>query len=280
MFGVLLINLATLFEEVANVVGKINVTKRTLSASTLGFLQSIGGVVLFSVLVLVRHDAFVFSAASLPTWGIRLILELITSHVTMYAVVRSSRSNYAFIRLLTLPFLTIVDLFLGYSISQFQMTGIILIFSTLMILMASSTDLSDKKGRGLVLFTALNAVVTFSLYKYNITHYNSVAAEQLSIQLVVIVSFIIASMRFAKENPFQILSQPRFLLLSIYAGTAHVLESFSFGYSSASVIVASKRSSSLFYSIASGNIYFHEKRFFQKFLSAVILIVGIVFLTL
>lgn len=96
----------------------------------------------------------------------------------------ADRSTYGFLRVLTIPLLLLVDLALGYSLSQGQIVGVsILTLSVLLLLLNHGLR---TKGIGFVLLSAVNAVVTLSLFKYDITHFNSVEVEQGITQLVLL----------------------------------------------------------------------------------------------
>ena len=169
-----------------------------------------------------------------------------------------------------------MDLILGYKIGNPAVVGMSVIIITLLVLFSSKEI--KKRGSGLIMFSAVNAVLTVSLFKYDISHYNSVAAEQLLMSLILLVCFFALSKFKAKENPLMFLTKPIFSLQSVSAGLGGVVESFAFNYGSASVMIAAKRSSAIFWSIISGKTYFKEKHVLFKFFVFGFLLIGLIFL--
>ncbi len=208
MFGVLLTSIGTFFEEVSDVIARNKVLKKEETIYTMGFLHMFWATIFFIVLVLFNHDAFRFSAASLPYFSIRVVLEIIQVYITLRAVVEADRSTFGFIRVITLPILLVVDLLLGYQMQTMQIVGIGLVVAAILILFMDHNF--SKKGSGLVLFGAFNSAATISLYKYNITHYNSVAAEQIIMLIILIIYLLFAAYTFTKEKSYKVFGQTDF----------------------------------------------------------------------
>jgi len=135
-----------------------------------------------------------------------------------------------------------------------------------------------KMGSGFIIFSAINAVFTISLYKYNITHFNSVVVEQLLMYVILLIAFFFIALVGAKENPFIFLTRPVFLLQSFSVGLGGMIESFAFNYGAASLIIAAKRSASIFWTLLSGKHCFNEKNIVFKIIITVLLIIGLIFL--
>lgn len=228
------------------------------------------------MLIIIYRQKFIFSAASLPTFAIRAVLEIIQANITLKAICKAERSAFSFIRTLTIPLLLTVDIILGYSIGILQIAGIGIIILTILYFYANKG--LNKKGSLLTLFTALNAVATVSLYKYNITHFNSFEAEQFTIQIILIIYFIIAGFLIAKQNPFKFLKKPLPFSQSIIQGIGSVLGSFAYSFAPASIIMAVERSSGIVWAVLSGNVYFHEKHLAAKLLILALLVSSIVLL--
>jgi len=157
-------------------------------------------------------------------------------------------------------------------------TGITLIILALLIIFSNHGI--KKKGVGYVTFSALNAVLTISLFKYDISHFNSVAAEQLFINLILLICFLSLALVKAKENPFVFLTKPIFFLQSAAIGLGGVMESFAYNYGVASIITAAKRSIAIFWSILSGRTYFREKHIVIKFFVFFVLLAGLFLISL
>lgn len=275
MLGVLLVLGATLFGEVSESVGKHEVVKGNESFYTMGFLSTFWTTLWF-LLIIVGKGHFLFSLASLPTFIPRLLLELILAHVAILAVIKADRSTFGFFRIITIPLLLVVDIILGYHLSAFQLIGILLI--TIVIFLLFINGRITKKGIGYVLFTAVVSVITITLYKYDISHFNSVEAEQATILLAITIYFFFGAIFSAKENPFVFLKKRIFFVQSMSSGIAGLVESFAYLFAPASVIMAVKRSCGISWAILSGFYIFKEKSFLVKFIYLMLLTVGIILL--
>ncbi len=276
MLGVFLTSLATLFEEISSSIGKWKVAMQEESVFTMGFLSVLGASLFFLVIAIVKENSFVFSVQSLPTFLVRAVLEILQLHTSMMAVVRSDRSTYGFIRTGTIVLVLIIDITLGYKLHLTQLIGIgVIIFSLLFIFTSHSIN---KRGIGYTIFCTVNAAITTSLYKYNISHFNSVVAEQLITCGMLSIVFSIGAYIFAKENPFVFLKKRIYMAQTSTQGIDAVIESFAYGLAPASVIIAAKRSSAVFWSVLSGKAYFKEKNTLVKILLFAVLAGGIILL--
>ncbi|MBI5005278.1 MAG: hypothetical protein HZC03_01600, partial [Candidatus Lloydbacteria bacterium] len=185
----------------------------------------------------------------------------------------ADRSTFGFIRTGTIPLLLAVDIMLGYSITTGNIVGIIVIALGFLILFINHGV--QKRGAWLVAFTAVNAAATISLYKYNITHFNSIVAEQGLITLILMGYFFCMAYVSAKENPLSFLKKRIFLGQSLSSGIAGIISSFAYGFAPASIIAAASRSFEIFWAIISGKKYFHEKSTATKFISMFFVAVGL-----
>ncbi len=271
-------SLGTACEEMAAAIGKKAVMQRKQSLYTMGALQLLWGIVIFIGTILFFPASFSFSWASLPTFAIRTVLEVVQAHVTILAITRADRTTYSFFRLLTLPLLLAVDVALGYAIHPQQLLGMGLIMPALMSLFFGRV--TSRAGIGFVLFSALNAVATLSLYKYDIAHFNSVVGEQFPIYLVMFGYFIGMAWYTARENPFARLQNPLFFFQSIEDGLGGVLQSFAYHFGPASIITAAKRSFAVLWSMIAGHTYFQEKNIWAKGLFLLVVSAGIALMVL
>ncbi len=276
MLGIILAVSGTFFDEAATSIGKKEVAQGRISIYTMGFLNNLL-VILILTLVMILKRQFIFSLASLPTFCIRAVLEVILIQIALKAVCRSDRSTFGFIRVLTLPLLLIVDLTLGYKLSYAQIIGIILIMATLFFIFTSHG--LKKQGSLYCLLTALLAVATISLYKYDISHYNSVEAEQTLIGLIIIIYLLGMAIFWAKEKPWRALARPILLTQSVSAGIGSVAVSYAYLFAPASIIIAVLRSSAVIWTVVSGKFYFKERKILVKIIYLVLLVVGIILLT-
>jgi drug/metabolite transporter (DMT)-like permease len=116
------------------------------------------------------------------------------------------------------------------------------------------------------------------LYKYDITHYNSVAAEQTIIYLASLAFFWLMAIIKDKENPFSFLKKRIFCFQSLINVIPGFLNSYAYVFAPASIILSAYRSSSVFWSVVSGRFYFHEKHFLIKIICLILLAGGIILL--
>jgi hypothetical protein len=277
MFGVILAAIGSLFDELANSIGKAKICAKEECPYTMGFLTNFWGTIGFAVIGLARHN-FIFSSASLHTFLPRLVLEILQAQIVVWAIVKADRSTFGFIRTLTIPLLLMADVLIGYNLKPLQISGLVLIILTL--LAAFRGVKINRAGSWLVLFSAVNAVITISLYKYDITHFNSVEAEQMIVYLVLMAYFYLTARIIGRENPFRFLTKPIFFGQASANGVASLLCSFAYKFAPASIVLAAVRSAAVGWTVVSGRVYFKEKHFLLKSLVLIMLIAGIVMLVL
>lgn len=276
MIGFILAIGSSFLSEVSDIIAKKKMEAGQVSVYTTAFLISIFGIFFLTVSALVRGN-FHFSFDSLPTLGLRIFLEIILTWITITAIARSNRSTFGFIRTLTIPLLLIADIVIGYTISFSQIIGIVIISGVIALFIFYSGKM-EKKGLGLLLLSSILPVATLSLYKYDITNFNSVEAEQIILSLVLLVFFFLMAFFKAKENPLTFLVKPIFFFQSLLMGLASAVGSFAYLFLPPSVIVAALRSSSVLLATISGNLYFKEKKLLVKILVALGIVLGLAFL--
>ncbi len=278
MTALALVLLGSIFLEFSTSLGKYEVKHKKESLYAFGFLSGVWSLVFLLVTGLFFRNEFVFSLASLPTFGLRTILEIGLMYLTLHAIHIADRSTYSFLRILTIPLLLLSDLILGYSISTWQVIGIATVVTTVVFL--SLHHGLSKKGKLFCITSAALAVATISLYKYNITHFNSVEAEQSLIILINLVFLAVTARVQGHENIFANFTRPLYLLQSIAMGAAGTLISFAYLFAPASIIMTVERSCSVLASIISGRVYFHEKHLYLKLLAGAAIVIGIALTTL
>ena len=277
MFGIILIGISTVFSEASDSIGKHAVSKKHISFYTFAFLNLFFGFIILVAYGLFR-ESLIFSLASLPTFLPRLFLEILQAHFGTLAIVTADRSLYGFLRVSTIPLLLLVDFLIGYPILGNQVFGIILIVCSILILFSAKAV--HLKGFWLVLFVSVNAVATISLYKYDISNFNSVAAEQGIVTLVLSLYFFIMATWKAKENPLVFLKKPVFLFQSISSGLSSAISSFAYLFAPASIITTAVRAFSVLSSVIAGNLFFKEKRFLLKLFLFILIVSGLIFLVI
>ena len=275
MFGILLAAASSAFGELSSSLGKKEVRDKAESYYTFGFLSLLFGAVFMAVVGFLR-DSMVFSMESLPTFIPRAILEILQVHITILAIVKADRSDFGLIRTLTIPFLLLVDIALGYVITTKQLFGITFIFIAVAMLL--SVEHLRVKGLWLLIVSSLNAVATISLYKYNITHFNSVEAEQSLISLIVMIYLFFCAMLIYKEDPFRFMRKPIFIVQMATSGLASIIVSYAYLFAPATIITTATRSFSVFFSLLSGKIYFKDSNIGAKAFIFSLIIVGLILL--
>ena len=273
MFGLLLVTLATFLEESSDSFGKFEIRKKEESIFGMGFLSIIMGF-LFLCVSLFFGQKFSFSSASLPTFCVRIILEILQLHIGLIAIVKADRSTYSFLRVITIPLLVMVDVFLmGYALKTSQLLGVLIIVITMVV--SGYKNVLNKNGIWLALFTAVNAVFTISLYKYDISNFNSVVAEQ-GIITIVLLAYLMAFAHIRREiNPFKLLLVPKFFLQSSSVGVGSLMETFAYMYAPASIIATGKRATAMLWSTLAGWKYFGEKNLLHKLVVCCFLVIGV-----
>lgn len=285
MFGILLTAGAALVEEISASVGKWEAVRGKEGVFSLGFL-SYFWVTLFllAFAFLIPKDffapgfpsGFVFNMASLPTFLPRVGLEILQALAGAYALVVADRSTVGFLHIITIPLLLVVDVALSYSVGMPQIAGMSLIIASLVLIFINHGI--KRRGAWLVVFCAVNAVATISLFKYDVTHFNSVEAEQGIVNLVLVIFFVMALAK-TNQNPFKLLMHPVFFMQSFLMGAGGSVMGFAYYFGTASVIASAKRALNILFAMFSGNIYFHEKKFWVKAVSFLFIVIGLVFLS-
>lgn len=276
MIPLLVTAIGGFFEELGTSIAKRNILAKVAGIYTIGFLNTLAGaIILFGTIVVFNQD-FIFSSKSLPTFSLRALLEIFQAYVTMMALSLADRSTNGFLRVLTLPLLLLVDAVLGYALTVHQVIGVSFIVLAFIFLFINHGI--KKQGSGFVIFSAVNAVATISLYKYDITNYNSVAAEQIIIFAILSVYFLLMAVFVSKENPFLMLKNRKLLLQPILHGMGGTILSFAYALAPASVITSAKRSVEVLWSILSGNLIFKEKHFAVKVTAFALIAAGVYFL--
>jgi len=285
MFAILLVGLGSLIAELGYSIGKKEVASQKETILGMGFLNALWVTFFLFILVFFLpsdflpggiNSGFVFNPESLPTFILRIGLEILILHLVLKGVTLASRTTFSFLRMITIPLLLVIDLFLGYDITTYELIGIGIILLTTLYLASSS--ILEKIGMWYVIGSAVLAAGTISIYKYHITNYNSVAGEQLTMSAILIVYLFCATLYTTKKNPLRHLRRPRVLIQSFSIGIASVLISFAFLFGASSVVVAAKRTTSVLWSIMSGHFFFNEKKFVFKIHAFLILIGGLYFL--
>lgn len=276
MIGLLLTMSGTLLDEISLSIGKWKINNSQENIYTYGFLNIFWAFIFFSVIVLINGN-FVFSKASIPLFLILAFLEILQTYSSLHAIAEADRSAFAFILTLTIPLVLTADYFLGYQLSTTTLIGVCFIVFGIIVLLVNHGI--NKKGIKYVIFSTINASITISIYKYLITYYNSVEAQQILTNLVLMI-VILALAYKAGENPFRLMFKKGYFLQSFLVGVAGVPLGFAYLFAPASVIISVKRGSGLMWSIISGRTYFKENHIILKLISCAFVLIGFFMLAL
>src|SRR3990167_6023762 len=99
MLGVVLAVIGSFFSEISSLIGKVEIKKKEEGIFMMAFLAFFLAPFWFLALIIYRGE-FLFSMASLPTFIIRLVLEVFQVYITVLAISKSERSSFGFIRTL------------------------------------------------------------------------------------------------------------------------------------------------------------------------------------
>ncbi|OGG71128.1 hypothetical protein A3F27_02180 [Candidatus Kaiserbacteria bacterium RIFCSPHIGHO2_12_FULL_53_13] len=275
MLGILLAAISSAFDEITDSTGKKKISDGLESYYTFGFLTQFLSALFITAIGFLFADLN-FSLDSLETFIPRVIIAILELQLAVSVIARVDRGSFGFIRLATIPLLLVADLVLGYPLASTQILGIILIIIPIGILFYF--DLSKSRGMLLVLLVAILAAIDTGLYKYDISHFNSVESEQAIISLIISLYFFLTATLIRGENPLAFLRQKIYMAQASSSGIAYVVGSFAYLYASASVITAARRGFSVLFSILTGTFYFKERGFFVRTLLFIIILIGLMLL--
>ncbi len=275
MLGIILAGVSSAFDEIANSIGKKRVSDGLESYYTFGFLTHFLSALLITVAGLLFAGLH-FSLDSLATFIPRVIVAILELQLAVIAIAEVDRGSFGFIRLATVPLVLAADLVLGYSLATSQIFGIILIMIPVGALFY--LDFSKSRKTILVLLVAILAALDLSLYKYDISHFNSVESEQAIISLIISLYFFLTAALIRGENPLSFLREKIYMVQAGSSGVAYVVNSFAYLYAPASVIMAAFRGFSVLFSVLSGTLYFKERGFFVRASLFIVILIGLVLL--
>jgi drug/metabolite transporter (DMT)-like permease len=275
MWGIILASASSAFQEITYSIGKRQVEVGRASLYTFGFLSYLTGTLFILSEGLWNHHLF-FSSASLPTFTIRVVLEVLLAYITIHAIVAAERGDFGFVKTLTVPLLLSVDMALGYFVSVRQIIGISIICAAILVLILLKRE--HIKGFWYLILSAVIAVATLSLYKYDITHFNSVEAEQSILGCILLIFFFCMAAFEYQENPLLFLKRPLFVAQSLAGGLDVLASSFAYFFAPASVILTASRSASVLFAILTGRFYFKEEHFLLRIALFIVILGGLVLL--
>lgn len=218
-----------------------------------------------------------FNPDSIPLLSLRVFLEIVQSYFTILAIKHADRSTFSIIRIITIPLLVIADILLWYTFTNYSLIWILIILLSFIIFNTKIKTINLKWGY-YVLFTAVNAVFTLSLFKYSITTYgNSVEVDQFIVILSTLLFFIAHNHIKKQECAIKLLIKEKiFLLLWITIWISMIVLSYSYLYLNTSEATAIKRAGEMLWSILFWFYYWKEDNFIKKLLFATCIIIWLV----
>ncbi len=275
MFAALLVLVGNFFGELSASASKFAFSGRVFTYVLYGFLTEGIALIFFGGTAVIQGLSFSYNMHALPVFALRVISEFIQCEVVFRALAVADRSTFGFIRVLTIPLLLIVDIALGYTITNIDFLGIGIILIVLLAYFAGTKI--HGKGMGYAFASALLSVATITFYKYDIAHFNAAAISQF---YVAVVLFFIYAVRlfFSSEDRRLLVEMKAHPLLGLsFASQAvsSVLVSLAYQYAPASLILALSRATSVLWSLAAGVFYFHEDRVVRKTFVFALIVLGL-----
>lgn len=276
MIGLILGFIGTFFEELNNSITKEKTKK--YHYITVWVVTSLFSLLLFLIVGLYKYFSgnfeLTFAMVSIPLLVLRGFLEILQSYFTLIAIKHCDRSTFSIIRILTIPLLVFADILLWYNFSMYSLLWIWIIVLSF-IWFNTNTKSINWNWWYYVLFTAVNAVFTISLFKYSITHYwNSIEIDQFLMILSTFTFFVIYNYRREKKLGFYLLKKEKmFRIQWMFIVIASLVLSYSYIYLNASEATTVKRAWEMFWAVIAGCLFFQENHFWKKIWFAVCIMI-------
>ncbi len=124
MFAGMLVFVGHFFEELSASASKHAFAGRVFTYVVYGFLTEAVAVLIFGGTALIQGRELAYDMHALPLFALRIISEFLQSEVVFRALATVDRSTFSFTRVLTIPLLLIVDIAMGYTITNIEFLGI------------------------------------------------------------------------------------------------------------------------------------------------------------
>lgn len=278
MLGVLFAFVGSLLEEISSSIGKFAFARGWERPATMGLLNSAWTVIYFGIISVAVPGSFVIATSSLPILGILVILGGMQSIASLVAIKRASRSTYGLLRTTTIPILALIDALTGRDISPVKFLAMGLMYAAVVWL--NRNHGIEKRGAGIVLFTAVNGAVCLALLKYLFETGTSIPAAQIVILVPTIVALAVWYLRERKPAAH---GKTHYELLTVQtaaAGAATLVQSYALLFVPASVMTAVVRSCAVLFSMLSGNAVFHERHIKEKIIAGGVIVIGLAMLVM
>lgn len=275
MFSGLLVFIGHFFEELSTSASKHSFKDKVLSYTLYGLLSHLVFSVFFLGMIFVTNSKFSYNLEGLPFFLLRLVLEITQCEIVYRSIFKTDRTTFGFARILTIPLLLLVDVALGYSLSNYQYLGIGIISTALL----AYFGVEHLKGKGvrLAMISSVISVLTISLYKYDISHYNSIAVSQFVMAFALSLIYGIRVLCSKRDRKlFKQLKDHKMLsLVFVSSAISTTLISYAYSLAPASLVLALSRASAVVWTLLSGTFYFHEKKVLKKVFICAILVLGL-----
>lgn len=275
--AIILVFVGSIFAELSISIGKFESNNKAEGIYSMAFLNTLGAFLVFFTIFLLKHNTLTFSAASIPLVLLLIGFEFIQIRLANTAVIRADRSIVSLVKSLTIPLLIIVDVFMGYSLSMATIVGCTVLFSGIGIVFLHHTN--KKQHLLYPVLSAVNSVITISIYKYLITNYNSVITQQLIIYGCLLIYSVFGIVYAEKTTISKIIKNKLRDSQIASSAFASVLFSFSYKFAPASLVVAVERSLLVLFSLISGRFQFKENVGKVRIFSAFMIITGLIIIS-
>ncbi len=259
LIGIILCWIWTLLTETNNSIQKIKTKKYHILK--VWAITSFFWMLTFSTAIIYKlyfHNIeLYFNQESLPFIIIRILLEIAQSYVTVMAIKYCDRSTFSFLRILTIPLLVIADIMLWYQFTNLSFIGIWIILLSFLVFNTKKKSLNFK-WRKFAIFTAINAVITLSLFKYSIAHFwNSLEIDQLIMTSAIFIFFLIYWAVKTKSFVLKpLIKEKIFIVQWLAIWLASMAISYSYLYLNASEATSIVRAWWIFWSIVAWILFF------------------------
>ena len=267
----------TFFEESTNSITK----KQTLKYNIyqvwiiISFFSLVFFLIYAIIKILFLDKEIYINSNSYLLLAIRVCFEILQSYFTIIAINKSDRSTFSIIRIITIPLLIISDLILWYHFSILSLVWLWILLIAFVIIWFSKNKINFNWWK-YALFTAINAVITISLFKYSITIYwNSVEFDQFVVILSILIFYAFFLIKNKSKIP-NIFKDKLFLIQWVSMWISTILISFSYLFLNASIATAIKRWWEMFWSILFWYRIFGEKNLKFKLIMAIIIFIWLV----
>ncbi len=275
--AIILVFIGSIFAELSISIGKFESNNKGEGIYSMAFLNTLGAFLVFFTLFLLKHNTLTFSKASIPLVLLLIGFEFIQIRLANTAVIRADRSIFSLVKSLTIPLLIIVDVFMGYSLSMATIVGCTVLFSGIGIVFLHHTN--KKQHLLYPILSAVNSVITISIYKYLITNYNSVITQQLIIYGCLLIYSVLGIVYKEKTTIKHIIKNKLRDSQIASSAFASVLFSFAYKFAPASLVIAVERSLMVLFSLISGRFEFKEHVGKVRIFSAFMIIIGLIIIS-